>query len=319
MTEAMLLAAGEGRRLFPITSFLPKPLFPILGKPLLEHIIQSLKQQGITKVCINVHYLKEDIINFLKENEFGIEIELSIEENILGTGGGIGRMRKYIKSDDFLVYNSDIVTDITFKEAWEFHKENKSIATLILVKRKYSKDVLVSANAKIIDIAGKLNRDGKDFFGFTGIAILNRKIFDFLPEREFYNVADAYAELIKADKRIFGFICQGNYWLDIGTKKNYLQVHRDILFNKRDILHHFFKPEKPFFIGKDSVVSKNAKLSGFVSIGKKCIIGLNVGLENCVVFDNTVIDDGKAYKDCIISNDFKVCLHTNKPKDENQN
>ncbi len=308
ITEAMILAAGEGKRLLPLTKFVPKPLLPIVGKPILEHIIQSLKQQGITELCINAYHLKGKIIHFLKENDFGIEIRISAEEKILGTGGGIGRMRKYIKSDDFVVYNSDIVTDIAFEKAWKFHRESEALVTLVLTEWENSKDVLLLKNGKIIDIAGKLERDGQDFFGFTGISIVNRKIFDFLPENRFYNVADAYAEVIKAERRIFGFISQGNYWLDMGTKENYLKVHKDILVDKKDILCDLTKPEKPFFIGKDSVVSKNAKLSGFVSIGKNCIIGDDVKLENCVIFDDTVVDNGKAYENCIMSNDFNACI-----------
>jgi len=125
---------------------------------------------------------------------------------------------------------------------------------------------------------------------------------------------DAYIELIKKKKNIFGFICQGNYWLDIGTRENYLRVHKDILVHKKDILCDLTKPEKPFFIGKDTVVSKNAKLSGFVSIGKNCLIKDNVKLENCVVFNDTVVNNGKAYTNCIISNDFNVCSHSNEGK-----
>ena len=308
MTEAILLAAGEGRRLLPITKFIPKSLLPIVNTPLLEGIITFLKHQGITKIIVNVYHLKEKLIDFIKQNDFGVDIKISVEEQILGTGGGIGRMKNFITSDDFIVYNSDIVTDIVLREVWKFHKRNKAIATLILVKRENSKDVLLSGDGKVIDIAGRLKKQGQNFFQFTGIAILNREIFNYLPDNEFYNIIEAYEWLIKDGKNIYGFVSHGSYWRDIGTKKNYLQVHRDVLIKGKNIFDRQDKIKRPFFIGKNSIVNKDIKLSGFVSIGENCTLGTNSKLENCIVFDDTQIKKDSIYKNCIISNKFQVCL-----------
>ncbi|MCK4585425.1 NDP-sugar synthase [candidate division WOR-3 bacterium] len=306
MIEAAILAAGEGRRILPITNFFPKPLLPIVTRPLLENIILSLKRQHIKKICINVHHLRGRIIDFLQRKQYDMEIEISIEDRILGTGGGISRMRRYIKGENFVIHNGDVVTDMKIHDAFKFHKKKNGLATLLIEKRKHSKDIQIDKAGRIIDIAERLKPKGKaqGTFGFTGITILNRKIFDFLPEDDFHDIIDTFASLITEGENIFGFVCRNNYWSDIGTKEKYLLVHKEILIDRKYMLYDFSLPATPFFIGKESLVSKKTELSGFVSIGENCYIGDTVRLENCVIFDNTILDDGKTYKNCIISKDF---------------
>ncbi len=304
----MLLAAGEGTRLKPITQFYPKSLLPILSVPLLENIIHSLKDQGIRKVHINVCYLKENLIRFLRRNDFGVEINISEENRILGTGGGIGRMRDFIKADDFIVHNGDIVTNIRIRDAFEFHLKNRAIATLIVELRKGTKDVQLTRHGKIVDIAGRLGKNGEGLklFGFTGIAIVNRRIFNFLPKNTFHDIIETYVELITHGEPVYAFESHNHYWLDIGTKERYLQVHRDILVNKKNVFSRMPSDDLTIFIGEGSCVSKNALLSGFVSIGKHCIVSDHVKLENCIVFDNARLVDGEKYRNCIISENFVV-------------
>ncbi len=304
----MLLAAGEGTRLKPITQFYPKSLLPVLSVPLLENIIYSLKDQGIRKVHINVYYLKEKLIHFLRRNDFGVKINISEESRILGTGGGIGRMRDFIKADDFVVHNGDIVTDIRIRDALEFHLKNRAIATLIVELRKGTKDVQLTRYGKIVDIAGRLGKKGKGLklFGFTGIAIVNKRIFNFLPRNAFHDIIATYAELIAHGEPIYAFKSHNHYWLDIGTKERYLQVHKDILVNKKNVFSRMPSDDSTIFIGEGSRVSKKAGLSGFVSIGKHCIVSDHVKLENCIVFDNARLGDGEKYRNCIISENFVV-------------
>ena len=308
MIEAAILAAGEGKRLQPITKYLPKTLLPIVTRPLLENIIVSLRQQGIEKICINVHHFRKKMLDFIRKREYGKEIEISIEDRILGTGGGIGRMRRFLENENFVVHNGDIITDIYIDEAYKFHKERNGLVTLLIQKGENSKDIKIEEDGRIIDIGQRLKPEEKEreHFDFTGIAILNRKIFNFLPEDDFHDIIDTYTNLITEGEDIFGFICRDNYWIDIGTKENYLLVHKKILLERKKILSNFILPDTPFFVGAASNVSKKAKLSGFVSIGKDCSIGDCVQLSNCVVFDNTVINSGKSFSNCIISNDFVV-------------
>jgi mannose-1-phosphate guanylyltransferase len=303
MLEAALLAAGEGRRLKPITNHYPKPLLPIVTVPLLEHILFSLKAQGIRKVCINACHLKERTAAFLEQRDFGLEIVLSEEEQILGTGGGIGRMRSHIEAEDFVVHNGDIVTDIRFKEAAVFHRANRALATLVVEKRRGSRDVLLDRSGRIKDIAGRLGGKGTPF-GFTGIAILNSEIFGLLPECAFADMVDIYASLIERGKSIYGFETRGHYWLDIGTKQKYLLVHRNILIDRMKPLKRLPDVDSAVFIGEDSRVSAEVSLSGFVSIGNHCSVEAGIRLENCVLFDDTHLVDASTYTDSVLSPEF---------------
>lgn len=303
MVEAALLAAGEGRRLKPITNYYPKPLLPIVSVPLLQHILLSLEEQGIGKVCINVCHLKSRIIDFLRESTPRIRLVLSEEEKILGTGGGIGAMRGSIQTRDFVVHNGDIVTDIRFAPCLAFHRAQNAMATLIVEKRAGTQDVLLDDRGRIVDIAGRLGRDGIPF-GYTGIGVLSRGIFDHLPERGYADLVDTYASMIEKGKPLYGFESKGHYWLDIGTKEKYLRVHRDILVDKQTPFRGIQRIGSGVFIGTDSWVSEKARLSGFISIGANCSVEAGVHLENCVVLDNTHVQEEDFLTNAVIAPEF---------------
>jgi mannose-1-phosphate guanylyltransferase/phosphomannomutase len=252
-----------------------------------------------------VCHLKDRITGFLSRRDFGLEVVLSDEQHILGTGGGIGRMRASIQADDFVVHNGDIVTDIKFSDALAFHKRKRALATLIVEKRKGTRDVLVDTGGHLADIAERLDRDGS-WFGFTGITILNRAIFDHLPENGFADMIDIHASLIQKGEPIYGFESTGHYWLDIGTREKYLRVHRDILGGKALFPGVHPLPRSSIYIGDGSHVHEHAELSGFVSIGRNCSIGEGVRLKDCVVFDNTQLKDKRSYADRVLAPEFVV-------------
>ena len=131
--KAMVLAAGFGNRLQPLTSILPKPMFPVLGRPLLSHTFDILKSANITDIAVNVHHLPDYIIDYY-ENEKPPDLNLyfSREEKILGTAGGIKKMENFLKDDPFILINSDIISDINLNKVIDFHKVNNSKLTLVV-------------------------------------------------------------------------------------------------------------------------------------------------------------------------------------------
>jgi NDP-sugar pyrophosphorylase family protein len=313
ITEAAILAAGKGTRLLPITNFTPKPLLPILSRPLLENIILSLNRQGVRRICINVHHKKERVIEFLRDLHCEVDITLSEEEVILGTGGGVGRMRDFFTEDDFIVHNGDILTDIQLDRAVSFHREKKGLVTLVLVKSESSKDVVLGEDNRIVDIAKRVGQEKEEssLFDFTGIAILNRKVFGLLPDDRYYDILDMYVEIVRNRERVFGFVYEDRYWRDIGTKEKYLRVHKDILIDRKKVLVDFTLPRSSVFIERSAAVTATAHLKGFVSIGKRCILGDRVSLEDCVVLEGTILDEEREYKNCILSNSFIATVDQN--------
>ena len=125
--KAIILAAGFGTRLKPLTNKLPKPMFPVLNRPILEHALHFLSSQGIKEIAINLHHQSEKIIDYFGNGKnFKVELHFSKEENILGTAGGIKKLELFFKDETFLVINSDILVDINLKDVLKFHKEKRS-------------------------------------------------------------------------------------------------------------------------------------------------------------------------------------------------
>lgn len=234
LKKAMILAAGYGTRLKPLTDGTPKPLLPVGKKPMIHYVLNCLKKNGIEEVVINLHYHG----NMIKENLgdgsiYGLKIDYTEEKEILGTGGGIKNAEEYLKDDTFVVFNTDILVDIDLSDGLNFHKEKQGIATLIL--RHHDTDkyniIAVDKTQKIIDIAGILGVEKPPTKGtFAGIHIINPEIFNFLPHGK-SSITDCYVNLIRNGQNIFGFF-MNSYWYDLGNINDYLKVNDEIKTGK---------------------------------------------------------------------------------------
>jgi len=203
--KAMILAAGMGERLRPLTNIYPKVLVPVVNKPLIDRIIQFLKTHGVEKIIINAHHHYQMIRDYLKEgNPFGIRIEIRIEKEILGTGGGIKNTQDFWGKDPFIVINGDILTDIDLGDVYEFHLKKNHLVTMVLHDfPKYNK-VRVDKEMNILSIGPDINLKGT--LAFTGIHVINPEVLNFIPEKKRYNIIDAYKRLIDLKKPIRGYI-----------------------------------------------------------------------------------------------------------------
>ncbi|MEC9423444.1 MAG: nucleotidyltransferase family protein, partial [Nitrospinota bacterium] len=156
--KAMILAAGFGNRLKPLTNDLPKPLFPVLNRPILEHTLQFLRSHRIQEVAINLHHKPEKIINYFGDGKkFKMDLHYSPEEKILGTAGGIKQLQDFFEDGSFGVINSDILTDVDLNDVLKFHKENKSKLTLV-VRKTFNTDQYRSIqrddNGRLVNFLG---------------------------------------------------------------------------------------------------------------------------------------------------------------------
>ncbi len=313
--KAVILCAGYGNRLKPLTNILPKPLFPILGHPLLDNIIFHLKKFGVNEICINTHWLAEKITHHIGDgSKFGVKTNILYEPKILGVGGGIGNMRDFLQDEElFIVHNSDILTNLDIKSAIDFHRKEHSIVTLILHDYKIFNNVTISAGCKILDISNtlKVETDSNPALtklAFTGVAIMSPEIFNFLSYKKPMSIIDAYIELIKSRAgSLKGYISKTHYWKDIGLLENYLGAHHDILveqinaLSERNVGAYCNTPlSKNIYIGENSTVSPFANLTGFVSIGKNCTIEEGTQLENCVIWDNVIVNKGEIAKNKVL-------------------
>lgn len=236
--KAMVLAAGLGTRLRPITNNIPKPLIPVAGKPLIHYTLNLLKRHNIKEVMINLHYLADMIKKEVGDgSRFGIKVHYSYEPDILGTGGGIKKVEDFFSDGTFLVINADILVGLDLSDVVRFHQEKGAIATMVL---RHDKDVdsygaiEIDRDSRIREFLGKIDYQGPPLkkLMFTGIHVLEPEVLSYIPS----NISccinrTAYPEMIKKGERVYGYVMNG-YWSDLGTPERYRQAEEDVARGK---------------------------------------------------------------------------------------
>ncbi len=222
--KAMILAAGYGTRLQPLTLSQPKALVEVGGKPLLEWVILKLIKAGVDSVIINVHHFTEMIEDYLKQkNNFDIQIELSREAEILGTGGGIKNAALFLKDTPwFLVHNVDVLSTINLAELIQIHQEHHNLATLFTQFRP-TKRYLVFNDQNLLlerqsegEVAHPELIKGRKMLAFNGIEVISSRIFDLMDEEGCFSIIDCYLKWAKAGERIEAINKSQVYWRDLG-------------------------------------------------------------------------------------------------------
>jgi len=233
----MILAAGLGKRLRPLTDNIPKALVKIKDKTLLELVVERLKKFGFNEIVINVHHCGNQIIEFVrKKNNFGLKIKFSEEGEILGTGGGLKKARWFFNDGDpFLVHNVDVLSDIDLGEMYKSHLNSDFLATLATKKRETSRYLLFDKNGELFGWENKekgetklvKKSEGLREMAFSGIQVINPKIFELMPQKNNFSIIELYLNLALSSK-IGYFEHSQNFWLDVG-KKETLNQAREIV------------------------------------------------------------------------------------------
>lgn len=239
--KAMVLAAGLGERLKPLTEKIPKPMLEINKKPILYYISKLLAKYKVEEVVINLNYKPEAIKNYLGNKKFGIRVNYSLEKKLLGTAGGVKKAQVFFQDDFFVIYG-DIITDINLNEVRNFHDKMKGIATLCLHKSshnvKSSSLVELDKNNRIVRfIENPQNINLNAIKGFklvnSGIYIFKTKIFDYIPEHKFTDFAiNIFPNLLEKEK-VYGFVHEKCYWAEIGRLDKYYKIKHDIENNNK--------------------------------------------------------------------------------------
>jgi len=237
--KALIFAAGLGTRLKPITDSLPKALVPIAGKPLLEHIIIKLKEQGYDQIIVNVHHFPDMIIDFLKANDnFGIRIEVSDERDLLlDTGGAIKKCEWFFEGEEsFLVHNVDILSNVNLKQLQIQHSKNESLATLVVSKRETFRYLLFDnslhlkgwTNERSAEIRPSNLTHIEQFqkLAFSGIQILSTKVFVLMKTLDAkFPIINFYLDNMK-NETISAFIPDNYKMIDVGKIEEINQAER---------------------------------------------------------------------------------------------
>ena len=222
--QAMILAAGLGTRLKPITEELPKALVEVNGKTLLEIAIRNLIENDFRRIVINVHHFADKVKEFLGNNTFAADIFISDESDLLlDTGGGIKHAKKFFENSPILIHNVDIISNLNLKEFYQYHISDDSVASLVVSNRKSNRyllfneaDILcgwqdVNKNEKII-----VREDSKlNQLAFNGIHILNPHLIDSFPDEKVFSVIKAYLKIASTED-IHAYVSNDIKWIDVG-------------------------------------------------------------------------------------------------------
>jgi NDP-sugar pyrophosphorylase family protein len=235
--KAMVLAAGLGTRLRPLTDDRPKALVTVGGRTLLEIALERLRGLGVNEVIVNAHHFAEMIRAYLEENcNFGMHVEISREEELLDTGGGLKKAAWFFLEDGaeadepFLVHNVDVISGIDLGEMVRVHQERGVLATLAVQRRE-------TARPLVFDLEGRLRRrgaanqgaePGMETLAFCGIHVISPRIFAKLEEVGAFSIIDAYVRLAAQGETIQGFRADGAYWRDLGRPENIAEAEREL-------------------------------------------------------------------------------------------
>jgi len=229
--KAMIFAAGMGSRLKPITNTKPKALVEFNGRTLLEYAILKLKYYGVSDIIINVHHFSEQIISYVNTHDFGVRITISDEsDELLDTGGGLLKAKDFFKdTDSFIVYNVDVISTINLMDLYNFHVSNNALVSLAVCKRHTSRYLLFDDSQQLCAWENtqshemKVTHKREEYLqlAFSGIQIINTKIFEYISEEGAFPIMNLYLRLAQQHK-ILAYNHSQDFWLDVG-KFNLLQ------------------------------------------------------------------------------------------------
>jgi mannose-1-phosphate guanylyltransferase/phosphomannomutase len=230
--KAMILAAGLGERLRPLTRHVPKALVPVAGRPMIDYPLSLLRRAGIEEVIVNLHHLGDQIEDYLGDGaRFGLSIRYSREERLLDTGGGVLNARAFLEGSSFFVINTDVLIDVELADVIAFHNRHKAVATLVLRSDEKAEEYgaiecthdgrvhrFLDARLSTVPQPALIKRM------FTGVQILKPEVFAYMDGGEPFSLTrTTYVRLLRAGQPLYGFDYSG-FWRDLGTVESIREV-----------------------------------------------------------------------------------------------
>jgi mannose-1-phosphate guanylyltransferase len=328
--KAMILAAGKGTRVRPITHIVPKPMIPILQKPVMEFLLELLREHGFTEIMVNVSHLAEEIENYFRDGQrFGVEIAYSFEGRIedgqligdaLGSAGGLKKIQTFQRffDDTFVVLCGDALIDLDLSEAVRRHKAKGAMASLIT--KRVPRDQVSSYGVVVTDADGRVrsfqekpavDEAASDMIN-TGIYIFEPEVLDYVPDSVPFDIGSDLFPRLVADNAAFYALPMEFEWVDIGKVPDYWQAIRSVLQGQvrqvqipgKEVRPGIFaglnvaanwdkiKVEGPIYVGGMSRIEDGATIIGPAMIGPSCHICEGATIDNSIIFDYSRIGPG---------------------------
>ena len=327
--KAMILAAGVGSRLDPLTRAIPKPMVPIVNRPVIEHIVLDLKKHGFDDIRINLHYLGDVIEAYLGDgSRLGVKLSYAHEEKLWGDAGSVKRSQDFFAGETFLVVGGDDISDIDLSGLMAFHREKKAASSIALTVV----DDPSQFGIVVTEDDGRINRflekpKGGNIFSNTantGVYVFEPGVFDLIPPDTFYGFGnEVFPQLLTEGRPLYGYLTT-SYWKDVGNLQVYRQTNFDALNGRVHVdiplmedcegvwvgegvqVDPTAEITAPAALGSNVTVGAGAKLLGNVIIGDGCVIEPNVTLKDTILWTGARVSEGTQLERCVVGTNAQV-------------
>jgi len=332
--KAMILAAGLGTRMRPLTDHCPKPLLPLLLQPILDHILAQLPRHGIRDVIINLHHHADQLARWLGDgSRWGVHLSLSFEPEILGTAGALKRVEPLLRDAPFLVLNADVLIDMDLQALWHWHCQRQALVTMVLrpdpAARSYGA-VIVDADGRVRLLNGRpsthVPATGQETM-FACVQVVDPQVLERIPPDGFsMTTTDVYPALIERHAAVYGYHYTG-YWMDIGAPERYLQAHWDMLdgalgdsWSQRLPAgsHVVLRPGDmplmapgvtlvpPVVLGPEVELAPGVHLGPYAVLGAGCRLASGSMVRDSVLWDGVQVGAGAQVRGCALATGVQV-------------
>jgi mannose-1-phosphate guanylyltransferase / phosphomannomutase len=327
--KAVVMAGGEGTRLRPMTANQPKPLLPVVNRPIMEHVLRLLRRHGFTDTVVTVQFLASLIRNYFGDgDELGMNLRYATEEKPLGTAGSVKNAEAELRDSRFVVISGDALTDIDLTEMARFHEDNKALLTVALkrVPNPLEFGIVITGEDGRIERFHEKPTWGQVFSDTanTGIYMMEPEIFKYVAAGESVDWSnEVFPRLLEVGAPVFGYVAEG-YWEDVGTLEKLLQVQADVLNRQVDVDIDGFEmmpgvwvcegaevdPEAilkgPVYVGDYAKVEGGAELREYTVLGSNVVVKSSAFLHRAVICDNVFIGAQANLRGCIIGKNTDI-------------
>ncbi len=312
--KAMIMAAGVGSRLMPMTVNIPKPMIPMANRPLMEITVELLSKYGFKDIIANLHYHGDVIANYFAGGDsWGVAMQFSPEQELMGTAGGVKKCEWFL-DETFIVVSGDALTDINLADLLDQHHRKGALATIALK----TVDEVEQFGVVVTDENDRIKRfqekprpqEALSNTANTGIYVFEPEIFNYIPSGEFYDFGkQVFPHLVKMGAPFYGHAVDA-YWCDVGNLNTYRQAHADIVLGKVAVDYNGLLVEKDhqatLLMGDGVKMGRNVKIKGQVVIGPGCQIEDEVSIENSVIWNDTIIEKNAIIRDAVVGAVCKI-------------
>ncbi|MEO6204713.1 MAG: mannose-1-phosphate guanyltransferase [Mycobacteriales bacterium] len=306
--RAVVMAGGEGTRLRPMTANLPKPLLPVVNRPIMEHVLRLLKRHGFDETVVTVQFLASLVRTYFGDgDELDMHLSYATEESPLGTAGSVKNAQDALRDDSFLVISGDALTDIDLTAVVEAHRKRGALITVCLkrVPDPLEFGIVITDEDERIERFLEKPTWGQVFSDTanTGIYVMEPEVFDHVAKGEAVDwSADVLPALLAKGAPVYGYVAEG-YWEDVGTQQSYLRAQADVLTRQVAVDIDGFEVAPGIWMGEGAEVDPDAVLKGPIAIGNYAKVEPGAELREFTVLGNNVVVKGGAFLDRAVVHD----------------